>query len=227
MCGPSAAEKSLQNQLSTFSSLLMQNYSTVFGKQQDVLDAINRSLSPILRAGPSQRGMSGEEVAARQAQLIASTGAASKMAQQAARTFGAGQGGGGTSGVTSGITKQIESAIASQQAGNLGAGLSNLEAANWDIGRENYWRAAGGSQALAAGYNPSAEMSGAIGANQGAFQEAKTIHEQEQEASQMIAGGITGLAGAGLKFASGGIANLGGSGWDAGAFFKGGMEALG
>lgn len=227
MCGPSAQEKSLQNQLSTFSSLLQQNYSTLFGKQQGVLDAINRSLSPILRAGPSQRGMSGEEVAARQAQLIASTGAASKMAQQAARTFGAGEGGGGTSGVTSGITKQIESAIASQQAGNLGAGLSSLEAQNWDIGRENYWRAAGGSQALAAGYDPNAAANAAIGSNQGAFQEAKTIHEQSMEASQMIAGGVTALAGGAAKFISGGVANLGDGGWDAGAFFKGGAEALG
>lgn len=208
MCGPSSAEESLQSQLASFSSLLQQNYSTLFGKQQGVLDAINRSLSPILRSGPSQRGMSAEERAARQSQLIAASGAANRMAQQAARTFGAGEGGGGTSGVTSGITKQIESAIASEQAGNLGAGQAALEAQDWGIGRENFWRAQGGSQALAAGYSPNEAMQGGISANQGAFSEAKTIHEQSMEASQMIAGGVTALAGGAASFLSGGLSNL-------------------
>lgn len=227
MCGPSGAEQSLQNQLSSFSSLLQQNYMTLFGKQQGVLDAINRSLSPILAAGPSQRGMAGGEVSALQTQAITSTGAANRAAEQAARTFGAGEGGGGTSGVTSGITKQVESAIASQQAANLSSQLTGINLADFQQGRENYFRALGGMQALSAGYSPNEAMSGTISSNQGAFSEAKTIHEQSMEASQMIAGGVTALAGGAASFASGGITNLGDGGWDAGAFFKGGMQALG
>src|SRR6266705_491260 len=120
MCGPSSQEKALQTSSQNFATMLQQNYGTLFGKQQDVLDAVNRSLNPTLRGGPNQRGFSADELAARNTQAINSTAAATRAAQQAARTFGAGQGGGGTSGVNSGITKQIEGAIASQGAQTLG-----------------------------------------------------------------------------------------------------------
>jgi hypothetical protein len=42
-----------------------------------------------------------------------------------------------------------------------------------------------------------------------------------------IMGAVTGAAKTGLSFASGGLSNLGDGGWDPGAFFQGGMDALG
>jgi hypothetical protein len=218
MCGPSAEEKSLQRQSADFSSMLQQNYTTLFGKQLDVLGAINKSLSPILAAGPNQRGFSGAERSAFDTQAINQAGAANRAAQQAARTYGAGQGGGATSGVTSGITKQIQSAIASQSAQALGTQENQIERADFATGRENYWRAQGGMDALAAGYSPNAAASGAINENQASFGEANTIHQQDMEMGQMIAGGLTSLAGAGLTFA-GGFAGGGG--------LSGGLKALG
>ncbi len=218
MCGPSLQEKALQQSSSNFASMLQQNYGTLFNKQLDVLNSIGRSLSPILAAGPNQHGMSADELAARNTQAINAAGAANRAAQQAARTYGAGEGGGGTSGATSGITKQIESAIGTQTAQTLGRTEGTIVAEDYATGRENYWRAQGGMEALASGYNPSAAESGAINENQSSFGEAKTIHEQDMEASQMIAGGLTSLAGAGLTFAGG---------FSGGGGLSGGLKALG
>jgi len=224
MCGPTSQEKFLQQQSSNFSTLLQQNYGTLFGKQMDVLNAIGRSLNPILSKGPSQHGMSAEELAARNTQAINAAGAANTAAQQAARTYGAGQGGGGTSGVTSGIEKQIEASIGTQVATNLGARQGEIVGEDYSVGRENYFRALGGEQQLAAGYSPNAAQSGALQANEQSFGQAKTIKEQQDRKMQMIAGGITSLASA----ATGGFANLdmtGGSsfGEQIGNFF-GGMK---
>ena len=140
--------------------MLQQNYGTLFSYQLNVLKSIGRSLSPILSAGPNQRGMSADELAARNTQAINSAGAANRAAQQAARTYGAGQGGGATSGVTSGITKQIESAIGTQSAQALGARQGDIVAQDYAKGNENYWRAQGGMESLARGYDPNAAASG-------------------------------------------------------------------
>ncbi len=204
MCGPSNQEKALQQQSANFSSMLQQNYGTLFSNQLDVLNSIGRSLKPILSAGPNQHGFSADELAARNTQAINSAGAANRAAQQAARTYGAGQGGGGTSGVTSGITKQIESAIGTQSAQALGQRQGDIVGQDYATGRENYWRAQGGMDQLAAGYSPNAAASGAISSNQNSFGQAQTIQKQSEETSQMIAGGLTSLAG----FATKGIGNL-------------------
>lgn len=218
MCGPSAEETSLQRSSSSFATMLQQNYGTLFSKQLDVLNTINKSLSPVLSAGPNQRGFSGAERSALDTQAINNTGAANRAAQQAARTYGAGEGGGATSGVTSGIDKQIQSAIASQSAEALGSTENKIEQADFATGRENYWRAQGGMDQLAAGYNPNAASSGAINENQAAFGQADTIHQQDMEASQMIAGGLTSLAGAAMTF---------GGGFAGGGGLSGGLKALG
>lgn len=217
MCGPSTSEKALQAQSQNFSTMLQNNYGTLFGKQQGVLDSINKSLSPTLAAGPSQRGFSNAESSALQTAAINNAGAANTAAQQAARTYGAGQGGGGTSGVTSGITKQIESAIGSQSANAEGAQLNQINQADFQQGNANYWRAAGGMSALAQGYSPNAAQEGTISENSQSFGQATQIEQQNEQTSQEIAGGLTSLAGSALTFGAGA---MGGGG------LSGGLKAL-
>jgi hypothetical protein len=194
MCGPTSSEYSLERQAQNFSSVLQNNYNTLFGQQQGVLSAINRSLSPTLAAGPDQKGFSADELAARNTQAINAAGAANTAAQQAARTYGAGQGGGGTSGVTSGITKQIQSSIGTQVANNLGNAQGQIVNEDYAVGRDNYNRAVGGAMQLAGEYSPNAAQSGTISSNQSAFGEASQIQQQQQQEDQAIAGGITSLA---------------------------------
>jgi hypothetical protein len=218
MCGPSSSETALQQSSQNFASMLQNNYGQLFGSQVGVLNAINRSLSPILAAGPNQQGFSGPELAALQTQAINSAGAANTAAQQAARTYGAGQGGGGTSGVTSGITKQIESAIGSQSAQALGGQEDQIAQANYQQGNANYWRAQGGMNALASGYNAGGTAGEAINENNASFGQANTVNQQQQQEDQMIAGGLTSLAGSALTF---------GAGFSGGGGLQGGLTALG
>lgn len=218
MCGPSSNEKALQQSSMNFSSMLQENYKTLFGNQLGVLNKISRSISPILAAGPNQRGMSAEELAARNTQAINSAGAANRAAQQAARTYGAGQGGGGTSGVTSGITKQIESAIGSQSAEALASQQNNIVGQDYEMGRENYWRAQGGMENLARGYDPNAAAGGAINENQASFGQANKITEENNAMGKDIAGFATSLAGSALTF---------GGGFSGGGGLSGGLKALG
>jgi hypothetical protein len=207
MCGPSSSEKSLQQMSQSFSSLLQGNYSTLFGNQLDVLNSIKSSLSPILAAGPNQQGFSAAELAARNTAAINNAGAASRNAQQAVGNFTAGRGGGGGTGILSGVDAQLKTAVASSSANQLATAENQITQENYATGRENYFRAEGGMDQLAAGYSPNAASSGAIGANQASFGEAKTIQDQKMQEAQAIAGGITGIAGG---LASGGFSQLAG-----------------
>jgi hypothetical protein len=203
-CGPSSQEQQLANQGQSFSTMLQGNYGTLFGQQQGVLNSINKSLSPILAAGPSQQGFSAQERAALNTQAINSAGAASRNAQQSVANFGAGQGGGNSSGLISGVQKQLQGAVASQSANQLATAQNQITQADFAQGNNDYWKAQGGMDALAQGYSPNAAQSGSISANQNAFGEANQIQTQKNQEQQAIAGGIEGLAG----MATGGIANL-------------------
>jgi hypothetical protein len=195
MCGPSSSEKSIENSTQNFGSVMQDNYGKLFSGQQSIIQQLNRSLNPIVSAGPSQRGFSAPEKSALQTTAINNAGAANTAAQQAARTYGAGQGGGGTSGMTSGITKQIQGAIASQEAGAEGAQLNQIEQADWNQGNQNYWRAQGAEQGVAALENPNATAGTALSANNSAFQQASQITTENNAMGQDIAGFLTAAAG--------------------------------
>ena len=207
MCGPSSQENSLQSSSGAFSTQLMNNYSQLFSQQQGVLKGLNASLNPIVAAGPSQNGFSGATVNALDTQAINNAGAAAKNAEQAARTFGAGQGGGATSGLTSGITNQIQSSIASQQAGNLATSENQISLADEAQGNANYFKALGAQEGVAQMYNPSGAMEGGIGENADSFKQASQITTENNAMGQDIAGFLTagaGSAGQVAKALSGG-----------------------
>lgn len=231
MCGPTSDEKALQGQSESFANQLQSNYGTLFGQQQGILSSLNKSLSPILSAGPSQEGFSGQEKAALNTQAINSAGAANRSAQQAAANFGAGQGGGATSGIQSGITKQIQGSIASQSANALAGQQNNIVQQDYAQGNKNYWAAQGAMQQLGQQYSPNSAQSGAISEGGQAFGEASTIASQEAQEDQAIAGGITGLATSVLlPGIGGGLAGVAGSAAGAsqgGAFSSGFFGAFG
>ena len=194
MCGPSSQENSLQSSSGAFSTQLMNNYSQLFNQQQGVLSGLNASLNPIVAAGPSQNGFSGATVNALDTQAINNAGAAATSAEQAARTFGAGQGGGATSGLTSGITNQIQSSIASQQAGNLATSENQISLADEAQGNANYFKALGAQENVAQMYNPNATASTGASENQASFGEASNINQQNNAMGQDFAGFLTAAA---------------------------------
>ena len=195
MCGPSSNEKSLQASSQSFATMLNSNYQKLFANQMDVLGGINKSLSPILAAGPSQMGFNPQLTAALNTQAINTAGATARNLRKNVGDFSAGQGGGGTSGLSSGVTRQLQEAGAITAENQLAGAQEGITEKSAELGNQNYWRAQGGMQALAGEYSPNAAQQGTIGENQASFGEASQITTENNALGQDIAGFATALAG--------------------------------
>ncbi len=228
MCGPSAAETSISGKQQAFDNTLQQSFNSRFGSQSDIMAGLNSALSPILEAGPGQQGFSPAELAARNTQAINTTAGNYRNAAQAVAGQLAGRGGGGSSGLVSGVDQQIKASLASQAAGNLSNQENQITAENYATGRQNFFNANAGLNALAGLENPNAFASEANQGSAIAFNQAKEIQQQKDQEFKDIAGGVTSLA---KNFLLPGLGNLdttGGStaGEQVGNFFGGGMNAL-
>jgi hypothetical protein len=236
-CGPSSAESISQGAQQSLAQEMQANYATRFADQQQVLDRLNQSLSPIVAAGPNQQGFSPEELANLNTQAINTTGAAARNATQAAQTSLAGRGGGGDSGLVSGIDRQIQGSIASSEAGNLADTQNKITAADYATGRDQYKDAVSrvlSPHGLADQFDPSGFGVLAGQTNKSAFDEADKVSREQNAKSAAIWGSLSSLAKSGLSFATGGISNVMAGGANAGSgnsggignFFSGGFDAL-
>jgi hypothetical protein len=120
-----------------FQKTLNSNYAQVFGENQDMLQNLQTSLTPIISAGPSQQGFSPEELAAQNSQAINNAAASNRDVQQAigeeAGTRGA------VPGVESGVTQAAKASAAASVENNLSNTEANITNANYATGRQNYW----------------------------------------------------------------------------------------
>jgi len=228
-CGPSGAEKSIAGKTSAFGSTLQNDFTSRFKGQSDTLDSLNRTLSPIVEAGPSQQGFSPEELAAKNTQALNTTGA--NYANAARAVQGKLFGRGGDSGLESGIDQQIQGTLASEAAGQLSSEELGITNASYDTGRKNFLNALSGEQILAKEFDPTQYSSQATNTLNSAFSESETIQKQQSAKEKAIAGGVVGLATDALTFGMGGIGNLdtagtSSSGEQFGNFFSGGLKAL-
>jgi hypothetical protein len=223
MSSDSAQQQSLSHQLAA-------DFGSRFASQTQLLSSLNSSLQPLLAAGPSQQGFSGQERAALNTSAINNAGAAARNARQAAGNFAAGQN--NSSGLQSGVQKQINASIDSSAANNLATNQNQIVQADYNAGRQNYQEAVAGLNALSGQYNPGQFSGQAQSGINDQFSMDKEINAENNAKQAAIAGGIASLAGDALTFGMGGFGNLdttGGStgGEQAGNFFSGGIKALG
>jgi len=202
--------------------MLQSNYAQRFAGQNDILNKLNESLSPIVEAGPNQQGFSPQELASLTTTAVNNAAAANRNAQQAAGNFAAGQN--NTSGLQSGVQKQIRGSIASSAANQESNALNQITQANYNQGNQNFWRAQGGMSALSGQYNPAEFGSLSNNANEAAFGEADKIQQEKNAEQAAIAGGIANI---GIDFATGGLASGAKFGGGLGGFLKGGLAGLG
>lgn len=202
MCGSTGAESQLQGQQAQFSQTLQNSYKQLFGQQQDVLQNLDNVYTPIVQAGPSQTGFSPQETAALNTTALDTTGANYANAAKALNGQLAGRG--GDSGLESGVDAQLKGNLASQAAGTLSNQELGIVQNNYKQGNENYNNAAAGLQALGTQYSPNSAATTGVSSNQGAFEDASEIAQQNAQAEQAVGG----LFGAGLNALSGGFGNL-------------------
>lgn len=209
--------------------MLQTSFQQSFAEQQSVLKTLSGSLTPLVSAGPNQQGFSSPELANLNTTAIDASGAGARNAEQALNNSLAGRGGGGSSGLESGVDQQLDASLASTATGQLAQQQNQIQAANYSTGRQNYFNAVSGANALAGQYNPTGFANSANTANSNAFNEADTIQQQQAQEDSEIAGGIASVAMDAATFGAGGIAGVGASAAGAsqpGAFFSGGLNAL-
>ncbi len=119
-------------------------------------------------------------------------------------------GGGGTSGLQSGIQQQIAGTIASNSENQLSSQLEQNAITSAEQGRENFWKATAGENALGNEQNPEAFGQEAAAANKDAFGLASTINSEKGTllgdigkvagvVGDFFTGGASGAIGAGIS----------------------------
>lgn len=180
-------------------NLLFEDYQKQFANQSAVLEAITKTWTPILEAGPTQEGFSPEEKTGFQTQILEESGANYDKAKKAVREALAARGG-----VPSGAVDVIEGQMASEAAKDAATRQSALAQASRERGYQNFLNAANVLGGAGAMYNPvgyAGTTTGAGGAvtsgygtagqiGSSAFDMAKTIKEQS--------GGVWGAVGGAL-----------------------------
>lgn len=206
--GASSAQKTLESEEANFYQTLTQDYSTVFGEQQQSWNALKTAITPILNAGPNQQGFNAAELSNLNTTAIDSVGGNYQNAQRAVNNQLAGRG--GNSGLQSGVDQQISSTIGTEAAGNLSNEELGITQANYATGLANYNNAVGAMEGLSGQQGPGGYASNANNANTAAFNEATQIQEANNAWEDQLVGGITGVASGGLKAITGGVGGFGG-----------------
>jgi hypothetical protein len=194
VCGPSPGEQQLGQEQLGFYNTLMQENQSAFANNQEILGALNKSLTPILNAGINQQGFSGGELANLNSQAITGTG---QNYAKAAQALGVQQGaaGGGTAYIPSGAKTQTQEELATSAAAETSGLESNIQAANYATGRQNYLAAAEGLGGVAAQYNPTGYANSTTGAGSAAGTTENEITQANNSWMQLVSAGL-GAAGA-------------------------------
>ncbi len=214
MCGANQQQKDIEAQQQQFYTTMNQNYQTMFGQQQQVLNALTSTFQPIVQAGPYQAGYSPAE------ETALNTGASENIAQNyaAAQKATAQQlaaRGGDTvlpSSTAAQILAQGTNAAAQARASALNANTIN----NYNLGYSNWTNAANVLSSVAGLQNPNAYASSATSAGSAASTSAAAIAAAANSPWNAAIGAVGALGGAALG-------NIGGI---ASAFGKGAQTVL-
>ena len=200
MCA-SGAQNTVQQQdintMQTYSAQQAQQYAN----QQELYASVKSVLDPILKAGASQEGFSAGEKNNLNAQAVEGTAANYRGAAKAVGENLAAEGG-GQNPLPTGAQTQLKEEVANSAAGTESNEETQIEAANYQTGRQNFQNAEEGELAIASGENPLGYSGAANNANQNAGNEANAI---AQENTSWI-NSLIGAAGAvGGGWATGGF----------------------
>ena len=213
-CKANSAETQLTQEQTNFYSTLLSDFNTQFGNQSAILKSITNAFTPILQAGPGQKGFTAPEEAAMRTGASDATAQAYKQASQAVNERMGSQGGGNAY-LPSGAAAQVNAGLASQAAQANAAQQGQITQADYAQGLKNFQSAAAALGGAASMYNPSEYIGGANSAFGPAFNSQEQIQQQNTAWEGELASGLISAASA--AFGGGG----GGS-----SLFGGGMNAL-
>lgn len=213
----SDAQKAARQQQADFNKELLAAYKVQFGEQQAILSVLTPQLEG-MAANPE--GMGSKEYAAVQAKIINDVGAQySNVAKSAAREFATTS----EAGLPSGVEQQVQGEIAAGAAGAEAGNLTQLNIANEQLKEQQRQFALSSLGGIQSGL---ASQSGTT-----AGQEISGTGQQFQEATQVYNQGslwkniLSGVVGAGLDVATGGLSGAFNSVFNQGQSFGSGFAA--
>lgn len=194
MCGASSQQDQMFAAQSAFYTQMTQQYNTIFGKNQAILDSLTSTFEPILKAGPNQRGFSQDEHDTLDTQAnesVSNNFAAAKRSlgeNLAAR--------GGSDFLPSGVDEQLEGGIDATAATEKSNLDNQIEMADFETGREEFHNAANVLGGVAAQDSPVAFANATTGAGSAAANTADQIAAEDNSIWSTVIGGVSGIAGA-------------------------------
>lgn len=192
--GASAQQTDLANSQQNFYNQLSSNYSQQFQNQNAILGTLQKSLNPIVNAGPNQYGFSAAETNNLNSQALQGTGQQYANASKALGQQQAAQGG-GNSYLPTGAQAQQQSSLAAGAANQASNQLMGVKQAGYQQGYNQYQSAVGQLGGVAGMYNPNGVASGANSAGGVANSEANQVTQLNNAASPWnLVGGILGGA---------------------------------
>ena len=195
-CGATGGQESLASGETSLSTELGQDFGTRFQQQGQTLTDLGGILQGV-QEGKLLPGFSASTDAALNTAAIDTTAGNFKNAQIATNDANAARG--GDSGLESGTEAQENETVASQAAGQLSSEQQKIQLANQAQAEQNTSMALGGESTLAGLENPQSFAGAATQANSTAYgEDTQNATEGAQEFAD-IAGGISGIAQAGLK----------------------------
>lgn len=202
MCGPSAAQQGLQTSQLNFMTQLMSENSTVFGQSQGILGQLNGMFSGILAKGPNQQGMSATEKQVLETQANEGTATNYQQAKQALQETEAARGG-GNSYAPGGESNELQAELASAGANSRSQQQQQIEQADYSLGRQNFYNAAGVLGSTAAQLNPTGFANSATGAGSAAGTTANQITQAQMSPWNTAISALGGIASSAVKMSMG------------------------
>jgi hypothetical protein len=195
-----AEQAALTKKQSAFFDVMSASYNKMFEGQSAILATLQKTFAPIVAAGPSQYGLSKAEDTAMRTMASEGTAQSYKMAKQAVAEGQAAAS--GDAFIPKGADAQVKAQLASAAASQESQQQLGITSKGYDVGRQQYWKAAEALGGVAHEMNPigySGETSGAgraaTEAGRGAFDDYTTIYkENKADSGWSIAGGILGGA---------------------------------
>jgi hypothetical protein len=205
LCGASSGQKTIASNETDLFKQIKEQGSAIFGNASNVFKDLMGTFAPTVAAGPNQMGFSAPELANLNSSAITNTGVATRNALQASKEASAAVGGGNMA-LPSGADIGRSLSVANAGAAETSKELSDINAKNYEVGRENYYKAAEGLAGATNVFNPSTSASNAATtAGEAAANTENQIASANNSWQGAVAGALGGIAG---NVVSGGMTNL-------------------
>lgn len=204
MCGASSQQNQVESEQNQFYEQAMQEQSAAYSEDQEILNQMKSIYTPILQAGPNQKGFSQEEDNTLNATAVEGTAENYEQAAKAVGEQTAAEGGGDTP-ITSGGNTELKAQTAAASAQQESSEENQIEEADYSQGYNEWQNAATGLATVAGQLNPTAYENAATSAGSATSTTANEIAQENNSWINAAIGAAGSIGGAVVSENPGGI----------------------